>query len=78
MQAIVISGSPEMGSNDQPKLENATLVESREASPTSTAIQVIHLPEQAPGRPKRPLYTRAERSRPRLPGLLLLNSYHPL
>ena len=34
VKAIVISGSPEMGLNDQPDLENATLVESREASPT--------------------------------------------
>ena len=77
MQEIVISGSPEMGSNDQPDLENATLVEYREASLTPAAIQVIHSPEQAPGRPKRPLYTRAERSKPRLPNQLLLNSYHP-
>ena len=38
MQAIVISGSPEMGLNDQPALEDITLVESREASPVPTAI----------------------------------------
>ena len=38
VQAIVISGSPEMGSNDQLDLENATLVESREASPTPATI----------------------------------------
>ena len=34
VQAIVISGSPEMGLNDQSALENATLMESGEASPT--------------------------------------------
>ena len=45
VQAIVILGSPEMGSNDQPDLENATLMESREASPPPAAIQVIHSPE---------------------------------
>ena len=45
VQAIFISGSPEMGLNDQPALENATLVESGEASPTPAAIQVIHHPE---------------------------------
>ena len=67
VQAIVISGSPEMGSNDQSDLENTTLVESREASQTLAAIQVIHPPEQAPGWLERPLYTRAERRRPRLP-----------
>ena len=63
VQAIVISGSPEMGSNDQPDLENATLIESKEASPTPAEIQVIHPPKQAPGRPEGPLYTRAECSR---------------
>ena len=77
VQAIVISGSPEMGSNDQPGLENATLVESGEASPTSAAIQVIHFPEQDPGQLERPLHTQTERSRPRLPDRLLVNSYHP-
>ena len=34
-----------MGLNDQPALENATLVESGEASPTLAAIQVIYSPE---------------------------------
>ena len=38
LQAIIISGSPEMGSNDLPDLENATLVESGEASPIPVAI----------------------------------------
>ena len=47
VQAIVITGSPEMCLNDQSALKNATLVESREASPTLAAIQVIHSPEQA-------------------------------
>ena len=73
VQAIVISGSPEMSSNDQPDLENATLVESGEASPTPVVIQVIHPPEQAPGRLKRPLHTRTKCSRPRRPDWLLLN-----
>ena len=42
VQAIVISDTLEMGSNDQPDLENATLMELREASPPPEAIQVIH------------------------------------
>ena len=62
-----------MGSNDQSDLENATLVESREASSTPVAIQVIHPPKQAPGWPKRPLYIKTEHSRPRLLDRLLLN-----
>ena len=38
VQAITISDSPEMGLNDQSALENATLVESGEASLTPAAI----------------------------------------
>ena len=38
VQAIVISSSPKMGLNDQLTLENTTLVESGEASPTPAAI----------------------------------------
>ena len=78
MQAIVISGSPKMGLNDQSALENAIFVESGEASPTPAAIQVIHLPKQASGRPERPRYTRVECSRALLPDRLLLNSHLPL
>ena len=74
---IVISGSPKMGSNDQSNLENATMIESGEASPPPTTIQVIHPSKQAPSRPERPLRIRTERIRPSLPDQLLLNSYHP-
>ena len=77
VQAIVISGSPKMGLNDQPALENITLVESREASPVPAAIQVVHPPEQAIGQPDRAKYTRTERKRPLLPDRMLLNSYFP-
>ena len=66
-----------MGLNDQPALENATLVESGEAFPTHVAIQVIHPPKQASGRLERPRYTRFDCSRPLLPDRLLLNSYLP-
>ena len=58
LQAIVISGSPEMGLNDQSALENVTLVESKEVSPVSAAIQVVHSPEQAIGQSDRAKYTR--------------------
>ena len=37
MQAIVISGSPEMDLNDQSAPKNVALAESREASPAPTA-----------------------------------------
>ena len=58
-------------------MENATLVEPREASLTLAAIEVIHRPEKASGRPERLRYTLAERSRPVLPDRMLLNSYLP-
>ena len=77
VQAIVISGSLEMGLNDQPALENVTLVESREASPVPAAIQVIHPPELSAGQSSGAKYTRAGRRRPLLPDRMLLNSYLP-
>ena len=49
VRAIVISSSHKIGLNDQPALENVTLVESIEASPVPAAIQVVHPPEQAVG-----------------------------
>ena len=45
VQAIVISGSPEMGLDYQPVLGNVTLAESRVASPVPTSIQVVHSPK---------------------------------
>ena len=38
VQAIVISGSPEMSLNDQLVTGNVTMEESREASPVLTAL----------------------------------------
>ena len=77
VQTIVISGSPEMGLNDQPALENVTLVDSREASPVPAAIQVVHPPEQATGQPDRAKYTRTGHRRPLLPDRMFLNLYLP-
>ena len=75
VQAIVISGSPEMGLNDHSTLENVTLAKSREASRVPAAIQVVHPPKQAVGQPDR--YTQTGRRRPMLPDRMLLNSYLP-
>ena len=49
VQAIVISGLPEMGLNYQPTPKNVALAKSKEASPASATIQVVHPPEQAAG-----------------------------
>ena len=47
VSTIVISGSPEMGLNDQSAPKNVTLAEFREVFPALAAIQVLHSPEQA-------------------------------
>ena len=57
VQYIVISGSPEMGLNDQLALGNVTLVESKEAFPVPAAIQVVHPPEQVAGHSNSAKYT---------------------
>ena len=43
--AIIISGSPEMGLNDQPVPENVALAEFKEVFLVPAAIQVVHHPE---------------------------------
>ena len=77
MQAIVISGSPEMGLNDQRGLGNVTLAESREASPIPTALQVVHPTQQATGQIDRAKYTWTGRRKPLLPNRMFVNSYLP-
>ena len=74
---MVISGSPEMGLNDQPTLGNVTLAEFREASPVPAAIQVVYPAKQATGQSDEAKNTRVERRRPLLPDCMLVNSYLP-
>ena len=57
LQEIVILGSPEMGFHSQPALENATMMESGDASPTPAAIQVVLHPEQTASQSDRAKYT---------------------
>ena len=77
VQAIVISGSPEMSVDVQPAMGNVTLEESREGSLVPTALQVVHPLEQATGQVDRAKYTRAGRRKPLLPDRMLVNSYLP-
>ena len=74
---IVISGSPEMGLNDQPAPKNVALVESKEVFPTPAVIQVIHPLEQAASQSDKAKYTRTRHRRSLLPDWMLLNSYLP-
>ena len=47
MQAIVIPGSPEIGSSDRPDPEDVALGEPRDATSIRPALQVIHPPDRA-------------------------------
>ena len=77
MQAIVILGSPEMGSSDQPGSEDVALGEPREVTLIPPALQVIHPPDRAESRPDMPKLVRTGRKRSLLIDQILLNSYLP-
>ena len=77
MQAIVIPGSPEMGSSDQPGLEDVALGEPREVTPIPPALSVIHPPDRVKSRPDMQKLARTERKRPFLLDRILLSSYLP-
>ena len=78
MQTIVILGSPEMGSSDQPGPEDVAPGEPREVASIPPALQMIHPPYQAESQPDMPKLVRTGRKRPLLPDRMLLNSISPL
>ena len=77
MQAIVIPGSPEMGSSDQLGLKDVALGEPREDTPISLALQVIHPLDRSESLPDVAKLARSGRKRPLSPNRILLNSYLP-
>ena len=77
VRAVTISGSPEMGLNDQSAPEDVVGVESREASPIPAAIQVIHPSEPAVGQSGKNKNIQAGQKRVLLSDRMLLNSYLP-
>ena len=77
MQAIIILGSPEMGSSDRPGPEDVALGEPREVTPILLTLQVIHPPDQVESRPDMPKLARTRHKRSLLPDRILLNSYIP-
>ena len=66
-----------MGSSDQPGLEDVALGDSREDTPISPTLQVIHPPDQSESHPDTAKLARAGRKRPLPPNQILLNSYLP-
>ena len=77
MQAIIISGSPEMGSSDQSGPDGVALGELREVTPIPLALQVIHPPDRAESHSDKAKIARAEGKKPLLLDRILLNSYLP-
>ena len=75
MQAIVISGSPEMGSNDQPGPEDIARGEPRESTPIPPTLQVVRPPDQLESRPGNAKLALPGRKRPLPPDRIPLNTY---
>ena len=77
MQAIIILGSPEMGSSDRLGPEDVALGKPREVTLIPPSLQVIHLPYRAESRPDMPKLVQTGHKRPLLSDRILLNSYLP-
>ena len=77
IHAIVIPGSPEMGSSNRPGPEDVALGEPREATPIPLTLQVIHPPDRVESQLDMPRLARTGRKRTSLPDRILLNSYLP-
>ena len=77
MQAIMILGSPEMGSNDQTGPKDIARGEPRESTPIPPALQVVHPPYQLESRPGNAKLALLGLKRPLSPDRILLNSYLP-
>ena len=73
-RAIIISGSPETGSNDRLDIGDDVLGEAVLAPP---AIQTILLPAQVGSQPSRSEFTYIGLKRPKLPDRIITNSYLP-
>ena len=77
VQAIIILGSLESGPTDQTEPTGVIRIESKEADPVSTALQVFPLSDQAEDQPRRSKFTRTGLPRPSLPDLIITNCYLP-
>ena len=77
IHAIMIPGSLETGSNDQPSPEDIAHGDPRESTPIPPALQVVHPPDQLESRPGNAKLALPGRKRPLPPVRILLNSYLP-
>ena len=77
MQAIVIPGSPEPGCTDQTEPAGVAQIESKEADPVPSALQVIPPSDQDEGQPSRSKFMWFGMPRPPLPERIITNCYTP-
>ena len=77
MQAIIINGSPESGSIDQTEPTGVARLESKEADPILSALQVIPPSDRAEGQPSRLKFMWSGLPRPTLPDRIITNCYAP-
>ena len=77
MQAIIILGSPESGPTDQTEPAGVARIESKEADPIPSALQVIPPSDQDEGQPRRSKFMRSRLPRSTLSEWIITNCYVP-
>ena len=77
MQAIVILGSPEPVPIDQTETVGVGRIESQEADPIPSALQVILPSDRDGGQPSRSKFTWSGLPKPPLPERIITNCYAP-
>ena len=74
---IIIPGSPESRPMDQMETARATRIESKEADPIPSALQVIPPPDRAEGQPSRSKFMRSRLPKPKLSDRIIIDCYAP-
>ena len=77
MQAIIIPGSPELGPTDEMEPTGVSWIESKEANPVPSALQVIPPSNRDEGQPRRSKFMWFGMLRPTLPKRIITNCYVP-
>ena len=77
MQAIIIPSSPESGPTDQTEPVAVARIESKEADPVLSALQVILSSDWAEGQPSMSKFMRSRLPRPTLLDRIITDCYAP-
>ena len=78
MQVIIILGSPESGPTDQIEPARVARIESNEADPILSALQMITPSNRDEGQPSRSKFMQSGLPRATLPEQIIANCYVPL